>query len=282
VEIDPVEQRPRHAALVARHVHGVAAASVRPVAGVAARAGVHRGHQDEAGGIADGAARAGQADGPVLERLAKHLEDVSPVLRQLVEEQHPVVREAHLAGAGRRSATHQPGVADRVVRCPERPLDHERAATPQMPGDGVDERRLERLGEGERGKDPGKTAGEHRFAGTWRTHQQEVVRSGRRDLERALRDELSSHVPQRSRPRGTGRARSAAYIDRGRPDDNRPRGGTQTTERRVGGTEHAQPAHHCGLTRVLRRDHERVDARVGAALGHGKHAGDRSQGAVQT
>jgi hypothetical protein len=34
---------------------------------------------------------------PLLERLAEHLEDVTPALREFVQEEHAVVRQRHLA-----------------------------------------------------------------------------------------------------------------------------------------------------------------------------------------
>src|SRR5690606_31829118 len=64
---------------------------------VAARAGVHRGDQQEVGREVDRGARACDRDASLLERLAQTLERLAPELRQLVEEQHTAVREADLA-----------------------------------------------------------------------------------------------------------------------------------------------------------------------------------------
>jgi hypothetical protein len=49
-----------------------------------------------------GGARDG--DGVIFERLAHHLEHVAGKLRQLVEEEKPVVRERDFAGAGNDAA----------------------------------------------------------------------------------------------------------------------------------------------------------------------------------
>ena len=59
---------------------------------------------------------------PVLERLAQDFERAPAKLRELVEKQHAVVREAHLARARHLAAADQPRVADRVVRSAVRPL----------------------------------------------------------------------------------------------------------------------------------------------------------------
>ena len=52
----------------------------------------------------------------VFQRLAQHFQRAAIELGQLVEKQHAVVRQADLAGRGRRAAADQAGVADRVVR----------------------------------------------------------------------------------------------------------------------------------------------------------------------
>ena len=78
-------------------------------------------------------------DPPLLERLAQRLERVAPELRQLVEEEHAVVRERDLAGPDRVAAADQRGVGDRVVRGAERARRDERAPVEQA-GDAVDAR----------------------------------------------------------------------------------------------------------------------------------------------
>ncbi len=58
-------------------------------------------------------------DRSLLERLAQRLEDVPAELGQLVEEEHAVVGEAHLARPRDGPAAHEGGVARRVVRAAE-------------------------------------------------------------------------------------------------------------------------------------------------------------------
>ena len=88
--------------------------------GVTARARVHRREQLEPRREPRRAPGAGDRDPPLLERLAERLEHVAVELRELVEEQHPVVGERHLARRQARSATDHRGVRDRVVRRAER------------------------------------------------------------------------------------------------------------------------------------------------------------------
>jgi len=86
----------------------------------ATRAGVDRAdHQRprREGGAAPGAA---DAHPTRLEGLAHALEDVAPELEQLVEEEHPVVGEAHLAGADGIASAEERGRAEGVVGGAER------------------------------------------------------------------------------------------------------------------------------------------------------------------
>ena len=92
-----------------------AGALVGEVAVIAARAGVHRGHQHEPGRVGERGRGPRDGDPAVLQGLAQDLEDVLSELRQLVEKEDPVVREAHLAGPRDLAAADQPGIGDRVV-----------------------------------------------------------------------------------------------------------------------------------------------------------------------
>ena len=97
----------------------------------------------EAGG------RAGDGHRAVLERLAQNLEHVLLELRQLVEEEHAVVGERHLARPGHVAAADQAGVGDGVVGRAERPGDEQRCLLRQQPGDGIDLGGLEGLVQGQ-------------------------------------------------------------------------------------------------------------------------------------
>ena len=114
---------------VALDLTGGAAARPDGVALVAARAGVHRRHQHEAGGENSRARRAGDRDPAVLQRLAQDLEDPAIELRHLVEEQHAVVREANFAGA--RELPPPTSATSEIVWCGAR---NGRSASRPIPG----------------------------------------------------------------------------------------------------------------------------------------------------
>ena len=63
-----------------------------------ARAGIHGGHQHEAGRIVNGVAGARHGDVAVFERLAEHLKHAAAEFGQLVQKEHTARGQAHLAG----------------------------------------------------------------------------------------------------------------------------------------------------------------------------------------
>ena len=121
VKVDAVEQGAGKPTQVGTDLPRRAGAGPGEGPPAAAGAGVHRGHQLEAGGHAEGPPVAGDGHGALFERLAQHLEGRPAELRQLVEEEDAVVGEAHLAGAGPRAAADEGHLARRVVRAPEGP-----------------------------------------------------------------------------------------------------------------------------------------------------------------
>lgn len=70
----------------------------------------------------------------------------------------------------------------------------ERLPGGEPPGDGVDLRDLDRLGEGRRGEDTGDTARQHRLAGARGTDEQYVVRAAGGYLERSFGGILAADV----------------------------------------------------------------------------------------
>ena len=75
LNVDAVEQRAGYLAHVLLYAAGGAGAVVRRVAVVSTRAGVHRGHEHERGGVRDGILCARHVDDSVLKGLAQDLED---------------------------------------------------------------------------------------------------------------------------------------------------------------------------------------------------------------
>jgi hypothetical protein len=86
------------------------------VSAESAGARVHRRHQLEGRGKVSLARGPRNGDAPRFERLAQHFQDLAAVLRELVEEQHAVMRERDLAGPRRRAPAHQRDGGAGVVR----------------------------------------------------------------------------------------------------------------------------------------------------------------------
>ena len=85
VQVYAVEQRAGEALEVALHVAGGAGARPCGVVVVAARAGVHAGHEHEGSGVGDGVRGPGDGDSPVLDGLPQHFQDGPRELREFVE-----------------------------------------------------------------------------------------------------------------------------------------------------------------------------------------------------
>lgn len=98
MQIDAVQQRAAELALVACHLVGRAAAGALAGAEKAARAGVHRGHQLEAGRVFGPLCRTGDGDAAGLQRLAQGFQRTAGVLRKFIEKKDAMVGERDLAG----------------------------------------------------------------------------------------------------------------------------------------------------------------------------------------
>jgi len=104
------------------------------------------------------------------------------------------VGERRLARAWARAAAHDRRRRGAVMRGPERRRRHQRPPRLEQAGDRVDPGHLERLDVVERRQDPREAARKHRLPGSRRSGEQEVVRAGRGDLERAPRALVAPHV----------------------------------------------------------------------------------------
>ena len=271
-QVDAVEQRPAQASPVAGSVRVVAAAAV---AGARAGTRVARSDEHDRRGEPDRALTARDADAAALERLPERLERRPRELGELVEEQHPAVRERDLAGARVRPAPDQTLRRDRVVRRAEGPLCGERPVT--EPGDAADPRDLDRLLVGRGRQDSGQASRQHRLARARRPDHEHVVAARGGDLERPLRVALPPDVRQvavrldrraapRRRRRGSGRPSAGEEL-------------RHAVERRH--AEHVDAVDERGLGGVLLgHDQPRV-AGAPRTVCHRDRAVDRAQRAAQ-
>jgi hypothetical protein len=133
--------------------------------GMAAAAGDGR-HQHEARRIGDPMIDPRDRNRAGFQRLPQRIEHARPELRQLAEEQHPVMGERDFSGPHPQSAVHQRRHAGRMMRAAKRPPVGERPAF-DLARHPSHHRDFEQFGRG-------------------RPDQQQVLAAGRRDLERPL------------------------------------------------------------------------------------------------
>ena len=116
MQVDAVEQRPRHLGLIIRRAFGRARAGERRVAEMPAAARVHRRDQLDARREGDVRVGARDADRPGLERLAQRIEHRALEFGQFVEEQHAEMRQADLARPHAQPAADQRRHRRRMMR----------------------------------------------------------------------------------------------------------------------------------------------------------------------
>ena len=130
-----------------------------------------------------------------LERRAQGIQRLRAELRQLIQEQHPVVSQGHLARLGPHAAAGQRGHGGGMVRTAERARAGQRPLG-DHPGQRPDHGGLQQFGRRQGRQQAGQTLGQHRLARARRAHEQQVVPACRRHLERPLGLLLALHVAQ--------------------------------------------------------------------------------------
>ena len=275
VEVDPVEQRARQPGGVAVQVGQAAAAGEPRVAQVPARAGIGRRHQGEAGREADAGHRPDHRHRPVLQRLAERLAGRPGELGQLVEEEHPMVGQADLAGAGDVAAADQAGDRDGVVGGPERPRRDQAGARAEEPGRREHPGDLERLVALQRRQQAGQPPGQHRLAGAGRADEEEVVAAGGGDLQRAAGNALAAHVGEVGDPGWWGGRRGAG------PSEVGPAGQPLPDLAEGGRPDDAEVRDKGGLGQVGLGDDQEPGGRPPGGQGGRQHAADGADVAGQ-
>src|SRR5262245_22883329 len=114
------------------------------------------------------------------------------------------MRKAHLARIRSPSSSNQSGRGHGMVRRPKRRMTEEPAAWRKSPRNRVDRADLDRFLRGERRQNPGEALREHGLPRSRRPHEEEIVPAGRRDLERAPRDELTADIAEIRERSGRG------------------------------------------------------------------------------
>ncbi len=244
-DVDPVGDRAGDLAAVvaALHLATAAPADAGVRVEVAARARVGGQHHERAGGEHHRLLAAGDADVAALERLAQRVDDVGAEQRELVEEQHPAVRPADLAGpdpAG--AAADEAGGAGVVVRRGVGRADEQPVAGLEGAGERVHRGQLERLVALEVGQQPGDPLGDAGLARALGAGQQQRVRRRRRrPRRRSGCPRAPRGRPGRRRRAARPRARRAAALRTSRPPAA-PRAPARRAARRPPGTATAARA----------------------------------------
>ena len=175
VDVDPVEHRAGNPFLVLGHGRRGAGAGLLRIAIITARTRVHSCHQLEVGTKGQRSLGAADGDNFVLHRLAHNFDGAAAEFGELVQEQYAAMGQRNLAGVGNIPAANQAGMADGMVRRPERPLADERRTRRELVGDRVDFGHFERFFQRHLGQDTRQGARQQGFAGPRAANHQYVM-----------------------------------------------------------------------------------------------------------
>jgi hypothetical protein len=96
VKIDPIRHGTGESSAIARDLARGTGATSRGIARLTAGTWIHGAHEREASREGDGACRACDDDIAIFHRLPERLHHVPPELEELIQEEHSIVRQAHL------------------------------------------------------------------------------------------------------------------------------------------------------------------------------------------
>ena len=156
---------------------------------------IHRGHQLEPRGVFGLSRRPRQHDVAALQRFAQHLEHGAIELRQLVQEQHAVVRKRNLAWS-RASAAADEGDGRRRVMWRAKRSSPPALESKAVQRQGTDRRRLDGFVLVEFRQQPGQPLRQHALAAARRTDQQQAVFASRSNFKGAPCSCLPPHIDQ--------------------------------------------------------------------------------------
>ena len=280
MQVDAVHQRTRNAPHITVHRPRRTGALLRRVVVIAARAGIHRRHERKIRRVFDVVSGPRNHDLLLLQRLPQHFEHAAPEFGQLIEEQHAVVGQRHLARPGRLPAADHGDLRSRMMRSAKRPPGHQPARHARLARHGVYLGRFERLFARKRRQDRRQTPCEHRLARTRRTDHDDVVPSRRRDLQRAFHMHLAPHVGEILR---IVRRRRIERFVVGRHGRRNLRLAVQVSDdlAQGRGADHLDAVDNRGLRRVFHRQHHPPQPLRTRPDRNGKHAPHGFERAVE-
>ena len=122
VDVDPVQQWTRQALLVTADRRHVASTFVLGISKPTTGTGIHSTDKHKISRKAQRPLRAANGHDLVLQWLAQGFQVFRSKFGQLVQKEHPTMRQADLPRPRQASTTDQPGIADGMVRRTEGPL----------------------------------------------------------------------------------------------------------------------------------------------------------------
>src|SRR5436309_1470042 len=126
MQVDAIEKRTREARAILLDFALGATTNDGRMAEIRARTGIHRRDEREARGIRDDGRRTRDHDASVFQWLAQRLEGVTWEFEQLVEKEHAMVRQTHLARPRRAPTADESRGRDGVVRRAKGTSNHQR------------------------------------------------------------------------------------------------------------------------------------------------------------
>ena len=183
--VQSVQNRTRNPGKILPDLKGCAAASV-PIRIIAAGTGIRSPHQHEIRRIGEAAAGSGNLNSPVLHGLTQKIQCLLFELRHLVQKKNTSVRKTDHTGSGNSSAPGQSLGRDGMVGIEKGPPADIGGILIQQPGNAVDGRNLKNLLPCKKGKDGGQPPCGHGLSRARRSHNQQIVKAGRRNKGRPL------------------------------------------------------------------------------------------------
>lgn len=196
MKVHSIEERPSHPPLVGLHLAPGTAAGFGRMAEKPARAGIHRGDEAEATGKPDRATAADQTDRTFLQRLPEEVQYTRSKLRDLVQEENPTVRKAHLSRTRIEPSPDQPGWRHCVMRRTKWANLSADCSLGEGASHALDKGDLERLAVAEGRQNRRHRLSQERFPRAGRSDEKEVMSSGSGHFKSTFRALLSANDRQ--------------------------------------------------------------------------------------
>jgi hypothetical protein len=241
--------------------------------------GVHGRHQHEAGREVHRGRGPGDRDLAGFQGLAQHLQHAFFELGQLVQKQHPVVGQAHLARTWARCPLRSAPRRRRCGGASGRAGADQGLARGRVPATEATWVTSMASSKVSGGRMVARAAGQHGLARARRPHHEHVVSPGRGDGERPLHMLLALYLVEvQGIVNGLGHEGGGV---RPGPLYGLAPHEVATTSSKAPASKTVQPLHHRGLRSVLLGNHQSGETVPLGGHGHGQHPAHRTDDPVQ-